>query len=103
MDLDAYVAERRGGWNRLGALTAERRPTPGKADEPVLLRERAANHLAAIRSRPPDPVLAAALSRLALGARAVLTDGRRWTDNALLTAQCPASAVLIAPVLHPLR
>ena len=68
MDLDAYVAERRGEWNRLETLTRKRRLKPDEADELVLLYQRAATHLSMIRSRSPDPVLVAGLSRLVLGA-----------------------------------
>ena len=79
MDLDAYVAERRGEWHRLEALTRKRRLTPDEADELVLLYQRAATHLSVIRSRSPDPVLVAGLSRLVLGARAAITGGRRFS------------------------
>lgn len=77
MDLDAYVAERRGEWNRLETLTGKRRLSPDEADELVLLYQRAATHLSVIRSRSADPVLLAGLSRLVLGARAAVTGGRR--------------------------
>jgi uncharacterized membrane protein SpoIIM required for sporulation len=79
VDLDAYVAERRGEWNRLEALTRKRRLKPDEADELVLLYQRAATHLSVIRSRSPDPVLIAGLSRLVLGARAAITGGRRFS------------------------
>jgi uncharacterized membrane protein SpoIIM required for sporulation len=79
VDLDAYVAERRGEWNRLEALTGKRRLKPDEADELVLLYQRAATHLSVIRSRSPDPVLVAGLSRLVLGARAAITGGRRFS------------------------
>jgi uncharacterized membrane protein SpoIIM required for sporulation len=79
VDLDAYVAERRGEWNRLETLTRKRRLKPDEADELVLLYQRAATHLSVIRSRSPDPVLVAGLSRLVLGARAAITGGRRFS------------------------
>ena len=79
MDLDAYVAERRGEWNRLESLTRRRRLKPDEADELVLLYQRAATHLSVIRSRSPDPVLVAGLSRLVLGARAAITGSRRFS------------------------
>ena len=79
MDLDAYVAERRGEWHRLEALTRKRRLKPDEADELVLLYQRAATHLSVIRSRSPDPVLVAGLSRLVLAARAAITGGRRFS------------------------
>jgi uncharacterized membrane protein SpoIIM required for sporulation len=79
VDLDAYVAERRGEWNRLESLTRRRRLTPDEADELVLLYQRAATHLSVVRSRSPDPVLVAGLSRLVLGARAAITGTRRFS------------------------
>jgi uncharacterized membrane protein SpoIIM required for sporulation len=79
VDLDAYVAERRGEWNRLEALTRKRRLKPDEADELVLLYQRAATHLSVIRSRSPDPVLVAGLSRLVLGARAAITGSRKFS------------------------
>ncbi|MFG1608513.1 stage II sporulation protein M [Actinoplanes sp. NPDC049265] len=84
MDLDAYVAERRGEWNRLEALTRRRKLRPDEADELVLLYQRAATHLSVVRSRSPDPVLVAGLSRLVLAARATITGTRKfsWTPVA---------------------
>ncbi|MCA2218451.1 stage II sporulation protein M [Jidongwangia harbinensis] len=79
MDLDAYVAEHRGEWNRLETLTRKRRLSPDEADELVLLYQRAATHLSLVRSRSPDPVLIAGLSRLVLAARAAITGGRRFS------------------------
>ena len=79
MDLDAYVAERRGEWNRLDTLTRRRRLEPDEADELVLLYQRAATHLSVIRSRSPDPVLIANLSRLVVAARAAITGSRRFS------------------------
>jgi uncharacterized membrane protein SpoIIM required for sporulation len=79
VDLDAYVTERRGEWNRLETLTSRRRLSPDEADELVLLYQRASTHLSVVRSRTPDPVLVASLSRLVLGARAAITGGRRFS------------------------
>ncbi len=79
VDLDAYVGERRGEWNRLEALTRRRRLAPHEADELVLLYQRAATHLSVIRSHSPDPVLVASLSQLVLAARASVTGGRRFS------------------------
>lgn len=79
MDLDSYVAERRGEWDRLEALTGSRRLSPDEADELVLLYQRASTHLSVVRSHTPDPVLLASLSRLVLGARAAITGGRRFS------------------------
>jgi uncharacterized membrane protein SpoIIM required for sporulation len=79
VDLDAYVAERRGEWNRLEALTRQRKLRADEADELVLLYQRAATHLSVVRSRSPDPVLVAGLSRLVLAARAAITGTRRFS------------------------
>ncbi|WP_144121972.1 stage II sporulation protein M [Catellatospora sichuanensis] len=73
MDLDAYVAEHRGEWRRLEALSRRRKPTAAEADEMVLLYQRVATHLSVVRSRTPDPALVAELSRLVLSARAAIT------------------------------
>src|SRR5688500_8353299 len=56
VDLDAYVAEHAGEWRRLDNLSGRRRLTAAEADELVVLYQRAATHLSAIRSRSPDPV-----------------------------------------------
>lgn len=73
MDLDAYVAEHRGEWRRLGQLSNRYKLTAAETDELVLLYQRVATHLSVVRSRTPDPALVAELSRLVLGARAALT------------------------------
>src|SRR5690349_2321270 len=62
VDLDVYVAERRGEWNRLEVLARRRRLSPDEADELVLLYQRAATHLSVVRSHSPDPLLLASLS-----------------------------------------
>lgn len=79
VDLDAYVSERRGEWNRLEALTGKRRLSSDEADELVLLYQRASTHLSVVRSHTPDAVLVASLSQLVLGARAAITGGRRFS------------------------
>lgn len=75
MDLDAFVAEHRGEWNRLRQLASrpKRRLTAAEVDEMVALYHRAATHLSVVRSRSPDPAVVAWLSRLVLQARAALT------------------------------
>lgn len=73
MDLDAYVAEHGGEWRRLEELSKRRRVTAAEADELVALYQRAATHLSLIRSRSPDPILVARLSRLVLTARNAIT------------------------------
>jgi uncharacterized membrane protein SpoIIM required for sporulation len=74
MDLDAYLAERGGEWHRLEVLA--NRPkllSPAEIDELVVLYQRAATHLSVLRSRNPDPVMLADLSRLVLAGRAAVT------------------------------
>ena len=78
MDLDAYVAEHRGEWRRLGAAERRYKLTAAEADELVLLYQRVATHLSVVRSRTPDPALVAELSRLVLGARSALTGPSRF-------------------------
>lgn len=77
MDLDAYVAEHDGEWRRLEQLSRGRRLSPAEVDELLALYQRAATHLSVVRSRSPDPILIARLSRLVLTARATITGGRR--------------------------
>ncbi|MEV4707939.1 stage II sporulation protein M [Actinoplanes sp. NPDC049316] len=79
MDLDAYVSERRGEWNRLDALTRRRKLTAAEADELVLLYQRAATHLSVVRSHSPDPILLASLSQLVIAGRSAVTGGRRYS------------------------
>ena len=93
VDLDAYVSERRGEWNRLDALTRRRKLSAAEADELVLLYQRAATHLSVVRSHSPDPILLASLSQLVIAARSAVTGGRRfsWRPVArFFTATLPA-------------
>ncbi|MFC7535137.1 stage II sporulation protein M [Actinoplanes sp. GCM10030250] len=78
MDLDAYVLERAGEWDRMEELARRRRLTAGEADELVILYQRATTHLSVIRSRLPDPVVIADLSRQLMAGRAAITRGRRF-------------------------
>ncbi|GAA3450286.1 stage II sporulation protein M [Dactylosporangium matsuzakiense] len=73
MDLDAYVNEHNAEWRRLDELSRRRRLNAGEADELVALYQRAATHLSLIRSRSPDPILVARLSRLVLAGRNAMT------------------------------
>ncbi|MEU4620484.1 stage II sporulation protein M [Actinoplanes sp. NPDC023801] len=77
MDLDAYVAEHGGEWRRLEALVTRRRLKPVEVDEMVLLYQRAATHLSIVRSRTPDAVVLADLSRLVLAGRAAINRSER--------------------------
>ncbi|GAA3391559.1 stage II sporulation protein M [Cryptosporangium minutisporangium] len=73
MDLDAYVAEHQGEWERLEQLLRRRRLTGTESDELIALYQRAATHLSAVQSRAPDPALVGRLSRLVARARAAVT------------------------------
>jgi uncharacterized membrane protein SpoIIM required for sporulation len=75
VDLDAFVSEHRGEWERLRQLAGRslRKLTAEEVDELVALYHRTATHLSMVRSRAPDPGLVAWLSRLVLQARAALT------------------------------
>ncbi|MFC4068446.1 stage II sporulation protein M [Actinoplanes subglobosus] len=77
MDLDAYVAEHGGEWRRLEVLVARSRLNPAEVDEMVLLYQRAATHLSIVRSRTPDAVVLADLSRLVLAGRAAINRSER--------------------------
>jgi uncharacterized membrane protein SpoIIM required for sporulation len=77
VDLDAYIAEHDGEWRRLDQLSrAGRRHSGGEIDELLMLYQRASTHLSMVRSRMPDPLLVARLSRLVLQARSAITGTR---------------------------
>jgi uncharacterized membrane protein SpoIIM required for sporulation len=100
VDLDAYVAEHAGEWRRLDELSGRRRLTAAEADELVVLYQRTATHLSAIRSRSPDPALVARLSRLVLQARGALTGGPAVSWRAVggfFTTGFPLAAYRAAP------
>ncbi len=74
MDLDAFVAQHSGQWDRLQTLTRQaRRLTGAEADEVIDLYQRTATHLSVVRGSAADPVLEARLSGLVAGARSVIT------------------------------
>jgi uncharacterized membrane protein SpoIIM required for sporulation len=83
VDLDAYVAEHAREWRRLDELSRKRRLSASQADDLVTLYQRAATHLSVVRSRSPDPVLVARLSRLVLQARGALTGGPAFSWRAV--------------------
>jgi uncharacterized membrane protein SpoIIM required for sporulation len=100
VDLDAYVAEHAGEWRRLDELSRRWRLSAAEADELVVLYQRAATHLSAVRSRSPDPALVARLSRLVLQARAALTGGPAFswrTVGRFFTATFPLAVYRAAP------
>ncbi|GIE28245.1 membrane protein [Actinoplanes italicus] len=71
------MAEHGGEWRRLEVLVARRRLNPAEVDEMVLLYQRAATHLSIVRSRTPDAVILADLSRLVLAGRAAINRSER--------------------------
>jgi uncharacterized membrane protein SpoIIM required for sporulation len=94
VDLDAYVAEHGGEWRRLEVLVARHRLTAAEVDEMVLLYQRAATHLSIVRSRTPDPVVLADLSRLVLAGRAAINRSERMSWRpvaAFFTVGLPAA------------
>lgn len=76
MDLDAYIAEHDGEWRRLEQLSRTGRVRPEHVDEMLMLYQRASTHLSMVRSRMPDALLVARLSRLVLMARSAITGSR---------------------------
>jgi uncharacterized membrane protein SpoIIM required for sporulation len=101
VDLDAYVAEHAGEWRRLDQLSRRRRRlSAAEADELVILYQRTATHLSAVRSRSPDPALVARLSRLVLQARAALTGGPAFSWRSIgrfFTVTFPLAVYRAAP------
>lgn len=70
MDLDALVGRRRGEWERLDALSRQRRLSGPEADELLDGYQRAATDLSLVRSSAPDATLVGYLSTLIARARA---------------------------------
>lgn len=78
MDLDAYVLAHSAEWQRLEALTAQRRRDGVDSDELVDLYQRVATHLSVVRTSAPDAALIAYLSSILARAR-LRTVGTRST------------------------
>jgi len=78
VDVDAFRAVHEHEWSRLRALVKSRRLTGPEADELVVLYQRTATHLSALRSAQSEPVLLDELSTVLVQARARLT-GSRYT------------------------
>ena len=102
MDLDAFVTEHRGEWERLRRLSSRRarRLSPEQVDELVALYQRAATHLSIVRSRSGDPALVAWLSQVVLRGRAALTPSRGFTWAGVvrfLTTSFPGEVWRAAP------
>jgi len=69
VDLDALVARRRPGWDRLRVLSKQRRLGGAESDELLDGYQRVATDLSTVRSTAPDPSLVTHLSGLLAGAR----------------------------------
>ncbi|WP_163508852.1 stage II sporulation protein M [Fodinicola acaciae] len=94
MDIDAFVMEHSGEWDRLAALSRKRRLTGEETDELIGLYQRAATHLSVVQSRSPDAALIARLSRLVAAGRAAVTGSTApaWSDAArFFTGSFPAT------------
>lgn len=80
VDLDAFVTEHAAQWRRLEQLSRRRikKLSPDEVDEMVMLYQRTATHLSAVKSHSPDPALLARLSRLVLLARGAITGGHQF-------------------------
>ncbi len=84
MDLDAFVSQRAGQWQRLEVLARRRRLTGAESDELVALYRQTATALAQVQSRAPDPIVTARLSGLLARARAAVIGGSRRSGWAAL-------------------
>lgn len=73
MDLDAYTAVNRPLWERLDALSRERRLSATEADELVELYAVTSTHLSVVQAHDPDGPTAAGLSMSIARARTRLT------------------------------
>lgn len=70
VDLDSFVLEHRGDWDRLTELARRSKLTGAEADELVDLYQRVGTHLAAVKGSRADAGLEARLSALLVAARA---------------------------------
>jgi uncharacterized membrane protein SpoIIM required for sporulation len=86
VDIDVFVAQHRGSWERLEKLVARaERPSRlsgADVDELIELYQRTATHLSVIQSRSPDAHLISRLSVLTARARAAITGAHdpAWSD-----------------------
>lgn len=94
MDLDAYVLEHAGQWQRLEQLTRRGRLTGAEADELVEAYQRVATHLSVVRTQAPDAQVVAYLSVLLARARTRAAGTRVGTWRAVrsfVTERFPAA------------
>ena len=82
MDLDAFTEIHSSEWDRLHALTKQRRLTGAEADDLTRLYQLVATHLSTIRSVAPDPAVISRLSGILSDARARLSGAHEpgWND-----------------------
>ena len=64
MDVDTFIAQHAGEWQRLDDLAGRRGLDGAEADEVVALYRQVATHLSVVQTRAPDPALEARLSAL---------------------------------------
>lgn len=82
MDLDAFTKIHSTEWDRLHALTKQRKLTGADADDLTRLYQLVATHLSTIRSVAPDPALISKLSGILSDSRARLSGAHEpgWHD-----------------------
>lgn len=94
VDLDSFVLEHRGDWDRLAQLTGQARLTGAEADELVDLYQRVGTHLAAVKGTRADAGLEARLSALLVRARSAIAGANSPVLQAVghfVTATFPAA------------
>lgn len=94
MDLDAFVLTHTVTWQRLDALSRQRRLTGAESDELVDLYQRVATHLSVVRTSAPDAAVIAYLSAVLARARhrAVGTRTGAWLGaRRFVTERFPAA------------
>lgn len=82
MDLDAFTEIHSSEWDRLHALTKQRKLSGADADDLTRLYQLVATHLSTIRSVAPDPAVISRLSGILSDARARLSGSHEpgWSD-----------------------
>lgn len=94
VDLDAFVMVHQAEWDRLDALSRQRRLSGAEVDELVDLYRRTATHLSVVRSAYPDATLTGRLSGTVARARGAIGGGYEpiWREVARLAlASFPAA------------
>lgn len=75
MDIDSYILQHSGQWDRLAELAAQRRLSGVEADELVELYQRVGTQLSLVQASAYDPVLEARLTSVLANARAAINGG----------------------------